>query len=211
MGVPPSHHGFQYQSSWSSMTTGGTPDTSQEMKNITDAADASDTVLLQGGSQQCQQVFSLSQWLENSAMVLKSCYQLTAGSEILTQLCKTSKFHQKFESQNLGSQLCKRYQRSNFSQILAPETPVASAARLQLGKPSSWQGQLVRHRGIQGRTRKGPIGTAVDARQNPGWLMIIIIGFYMILLAILLVIRIHELWESHGIPFFRFHYGNFWW
>ena len=56
------------------MTTGGTPDTSQEMKNITDAADASDTVLLQGG---------LSQWLENSAMVLKSCYQLTAGSEIL--------------------------------------------------------------------------------------------------------------------------------
>ena len=145
------------------MTTGGTPDTSQEMKNITDAADASDTVLLQGG---------LSQRLENSAMVLKSCYQLTAGSEILTQLCKTSKFHQKFESQNLGSQLCKRYQRSNFSQILAPETPVASA-RLQLGKPSSWQGQLVRHRGIQGRTRKGPIGTAVDARQNPGWLMII--------------------------------------
>jgi len=78
------------------------------MKNITDAADASDTVLLQGG---------LSQRLENSAMVLKSCYQLTAGSEILTQLCKTSKFHQKFESQNLGSQLCKRYQRSNFSQI----------------------------------------------------------------------------------------------
>ena len=98
-------------------------------------------------------------------MVLKSCYQLT-------QLCKTSQFHQKFESQNLGSQLCKRYQRSNFSQILVPETPVASA-RLQLGKPSSWQGQLVRHRGIQGRTRKGPIGTAVDARQNPGWLMII--------------------------------------
>ena len=143
-------------------------------------------------------------------MVLKSCYQLTAGSEILTQLCKTSKFHQKFESQNLGSQLCKRYQRSNFSQILAPETPVASAARLQLGKPSSWQGQLVRHRGIQGRTRKGPIGTAVDARQNPGWLII----FFWILhdSTSHFIGRIHELWESHGNPVtFRFHDGNFWW
>ncbi|CAL1146851.1 unnamed protein product, partial [Cladocopium goreaui] len=48
----------------------GSGDWRVEMKNITDAADASDTVLLQGG---------LSQRLENSAMVLKSCYQLTAG------------------------------------------------------------------------------------------------------------------------------------